>query len=1125
MAKKTFITNSKEAGTLKKRLYQLIEHSQELKFLVGFFYFSGWREITEALKSRDDLSVKILVGLQVDNMLGQSIEFAEEETARSNDDKAELFFESVKKAINCADMDIQELYEQVDLFVGLIEKGRLHIRKTLEPNHAKLYVFKIKEALKGIANSKFITGSSNLTRAGILGQNEFNVEIGDYGTQEAEEYFDELWKSAVPITEDDQRKKDLINIIRRKTQLAAVTPFEAYATVLKTYIETQEQKKLRPGVLRLLEEKGYENYLYQRDAVNQALTILDTYNGVIIADVVGLGKSIIASMIAKNTARRGLILCPPGLIGDKNATSGWLKYRSDFQLYDWDVRSSGDLENVADYMQEQGEDIEVVIVDEAHRFRNQDTANYELLSTICRNRQVVLLTATPFNNSPADIFSMLKLFIIPGKSKITLDDDLEMRFSHYSALFHRLSYILKNGKSIDSDKRKKAEKFYKDEFGGLPIQLNDVQARSKQLAQEIRAVLEPVLIRRNRIDLKNDPYYAKEISKLSEVEDPQELFYELTAGQSAFYDSVINDYFGEEGRFTGAIYQPFLYEKRRSEEKLDEAGNRTFMQQRNLYDFMRRLLVKRFESSFGSFNKSIGNFIRVHKCVLEFIKNSGGKYILDRQLIEKMYEKDAEVIENALDDFLVKLKDKKAPKHERIYKINEFECKDEFLANIKSDIVLLEKIQAEIKTLKLVDSDPKAAKLIKELKTAFRETPRAGEPVRKIIVFTEYVDTVKHLAPIVERAFPGKLLTVAGNLSASLSEDILKNYDASVKKTEQKDNSLILLTSDKLSEGVNLNRAGAVINYDIPWNPTRVIQRVGRMNRIGTKVFDKLRIYNAFPTEQGADIVKSRQIAEQKMYLIHNTLGEDSKIFHSDEIPAASELYKQINRNPEEFEDESPLTSIRREYYRIKKEYPDLFASIADFPHRIKTAKAFNESQLTVFRRKGLAFFVQHINDTSLEKSEISTVMFENSLENIKCDYEEPRLSLSKYFWKNYENIKGYKEVLRVPKSENALEIQAVNNLQSALKFYKSELEPFIPFIRTLIRDLREYRTLSKFTLRRLTCVDLSPDKKADIKKFRKELRVIFNRLGKNYLQIIKSRMGNVKSEVIIAIENIKTEN
>ena len=119
-------------------------------------------------------------------------------------------------------MDTQEFYEQVDFFIHLLENGQLQIRKTFDPNHAKLYLFRLDEAGQSLVNApgRFITGSSNLTRSGLLGQHEFNVEIGDYGWIDAEAYFDNLWNTAIPISELNERREQIIRIIRRQTQVA-----------------------------------------------------------------------------------------------------------------------------------------------------------------------------------------------------------------------------------------------------------------------------------------------------------------------------------------------------------------------------------------------------------------------------------------------------------------------------------------------------------------------------------------------------------------------------------------------------------------------------------------------------------------------------------------------------------------------------------------------------------------------------------------------------------------------------------------------------------------------------------------------------------------------------------------
>lgn len=632
MSMTNFITNS-EPRDLKKRLIELIKNSEELKFLVGFFYFSGIRELYDGLKSNPNTVTKVLVGLNVDRSNFGLIEFSENEQL-SDEEKTYKFFESIKKSLNDENFDTKEFYRQVRFFIELIKNDRLIIRKTYKPNHAKLYLFKLDQSQVGKKNL-FITGSSNLTKAGLSTQNEFNVEIGDYGFEDAEQYFDGLWAEAVKITEFEDVKKKLIQVVEKETLVKDVTPFEAFCLVLKTYLDSFEQKEIGDSLIKILEANGYKPYQYQLDAVRQALAIIENNNGVIVADVVGLGKTIVACAIAKQLKKRGLVICPPALVGDKNKKSGWKKYTEEFGLYNWEVRSLGDLENILEFVN-RAKDIDVIIVDEAHRFRNQDTKDYELLKNICREKQVILLTATPFNNRPGDILSLLKLFITPKKSSITLESNLVDQFKSFKGTFDRLGFIKKYWNSSDNTKRTKATNYYKALFEEDSVDLKKVANRARYLAKQIRNVIEPVTIRRNRLDLTNNPFYKKEVYNLSKVADPQEWFFELNKEQSEFYTEIIENYFGDPddgGQFKGAIYRPFEYEKGVKEE-MSEEDNRQFQQQRNLFDFMRRLLVKRFESSFGSFEQSIKNFKRINLNCQKFI-NRTGEYILDRALLEK----------------------------------------------------------------------------------------------------------------------------------------------------------------------------------------------------------------------------------------------------------------------------------------------------------------------------------------------------------------------------------------------------------------------------------------------------------------------------------------------------------
>lgn len=281
----------------------------------------------------------------------------------------------------------------------------------------------------------------------------------------------------------------------------------------------------------------------------------------LIADVVGLGKTIIACATARHLGedKKGIVICPPGLQGDKSQAEGWTKYVAQFDLGNWTVWSLGELEKALKFVQSNN-DIEIIIVDKAHRFRNQDTKSYDLLKNICRGKEVILLTATPFNNKPEDVLSLLSLFTNPKKSPITLSSNLQSIFSFIGSLFDKLGYINKNHNSKDEKKRNKAKNYYKALFYAEEIDLKKVSQKTHQLAKQIRDSIKSVTIRRNRLDLLKNPYYQKEVKDLSTVENPLEWFYELTPQQLAFYDEVISKFFAppdEGGMFKGAIYRPF----------------------------------------------------------------------------------------------------------------------------------------------------------------------------------------------------------------------------------------------------------------------------------------------------------------------------------------------------------------------------------------------------------------------------------------------------------------------------------------------------------------------------------------------------------------------------------------
>jgi len=1102
----TFITNTEEKN-LKTRLQNLIKNSAELKFLVGFFYFSGIKELYEALKKLYESNqlnhehIKILVGLNVDEGNYGLYEMANLSKNLNINKIKEDLFNSFIKAFNSSELDNKEIYEQVKFFIKLLQEEKLILRKTREPNHAKLYLFKMNESIKEVLPNLFITGSSNLTKAGLTSQDEFNVEVKDYGFDEAEEYFDKHWETAISLSKDDVNK--VINILLNETFFREITPFNAYVYLLKTYIELNRGKTLSREIISLMEEKGYKPYSYQLEAVSQAIANCEAHGGTILADVVGLGKTVIACMVAKALGKRGIVICPPHLIGDENKTYGWKKYLEDFKLWGWEVRSVGKLKETLDFVNKH-DDIEIVIVDEAHRFRNENTQQYHYLKEICRGKTVILLTATPFNNRPSDLFSLLKLFTIPKKSTIVLDENLQNRFNEYENQFRKLAYIKSYYNSADEKRIKRVKKFYKQLFGDESVDISRVKMRTKMLARQIRTILEPVVIRRNRLDLR----HYKEKIEFSEVKDPVEWFFELTQEQLDFYDFVIQAFtsYEEGGLFSGAIYFPIKYEKGLKEISdfetlsLSEEENFLFTYQRNLYDFMRRLLVKRFESSFGAFYESIKRFREIHETALNFIKKTN-KFILDRRLMEDIVTAEPDEILKKLDEYKEALQEGKINKtFHKIYEIEKFKDGKKFVEDVQKDLKLFNDLIEEMDKIGLKDNDPKAQKLIEGINEFLKEK-------RKVVIFTEYLDTAKHLKNLLEKAFGEEVLFAFGSLSKSTTFALYRNFDA--QYPEQEDRYKILLTTDKLSEGFNLNRAGVVINYDIPWNPVRVIQRVGRINRIGKKVYDEIYIVNFFPTEKGSDIVKSREIAKTKMFMIHNVLGEDAKIFDPDEEPQASELYRRLTTYIEE--EESFYTKVKREFENLTEQFPHVLEEIKSMPKRVKVAKKGKQNEVMVFIKKGKDLFVGYKDYT--QKLPVATT-FEEVFEKIKATPHEKAHPLSEEFWDHYNRVleKAYSKNT-IPHSNN-LSRKAQNLLSSLLQKEDDKTKPLRPFISNLIEDIRNYGSLSEYVLSEI--VSYEKNTNALVEK----LLELKNEIGENFLEKLEKHLKGIPEEIIIAIEN-----
>ncbi len=1091
------ITNQQTDTTLEARLRELLPLVKEFKILVGYFYFSGLDIIYDVLKNNQNIHLKVLVGLEVGKSDHGIYEYGLQQNM-SREEQFNAFVNSLKTVFNSKEFDNQEFEEKARFFLNMMQDGKLDIRKTAEPNHAKLYILELAD--KTIRTGLFIVGSSNLTKSGLRERVEFNVEISDFGLEKAEAYFDSLWNSAIPITEIPERKAIIAQVINQETPFIQMTPYQAYVVALKHYIDTFYTDKPLEKAKLILEDRGYRVFKYQIDAVNQALNIINEHNGVIIADVVGLGKSITASVLAYVIGEKGIVISPPGLI------ENWEEYLNDFDLYKlgWKVYSAGKLQNILEIVNNDP-NIQVVIVDEAHRFRNEDTKYYDLLSKITRGKKVILLTATPFNNRPSDVFSLIKLFQIPKQSTLTLDGNIANKFKLYEDEFATLVSIKA---SLNKAPGKAIELYYKT-FGDRKIDLKAVERRLKTLSKEIKNFIQPVIIRRNRLDLQNNPLYKKEIADLPKIEDPQEILYGLTHEQSEFYNQVVVEYFGENGSFTGAIYVPHQY-RQSSATDINDTDQTVGITQERIRNLIKRFLIKRFESSFASFKKSIESFINKYK-IAHHLVTKQKIYVLDKKILDSLAleeDIDDDELSNKLEELIQQTTTGSDISSENLYVYNLKEMKEEeFVRDIENDIRLFKTILDSIERLQLLEKDPKVQQLIQYIHNILQEK---STPKRKIIVFSEFIDTVEYLDKKLQNSGI-RVLSAHGHLNKTLIKKIKKNFDASLMEQEWEDNYDVLLATNRLAEGFNLARAGVVVNYDIPWNPVKVIQRVGRINRIGQKVFDSLYIANFFPTEIGESETRQKEIAQNKLLLIHNSIGEDAKIFSPDEEPTASELYRRLTTNPDEIEEESFLTKALRDYQEIKEKDPEIIERIDKLPPHIKVSKKGENDDMVVLVRKNNNLYIVYKDYSEQQPKDVS---FEEIYDKIKADKSIPPSEKSSKFWEAYKNIKDYIQIKGYSRSstrehtEQALAV--LHKLQVIID--NKDLKEFVTNLQIAIRD---YGVIPTYTLKRISSLHINnpQEYQSELEKIQRELG------GKDFLKNYHHKKEEDEN-IIIAIEN-----
>ena len=460
--------------------------------------------------------------------------------------------------------------------------------------------------------------------------------------------------------------------------------------------------------------------------------------------------------------------------------------------------------------------------------------------------------------------------------------------------------------------------------------------------------------------------------------------------------------------FKASRYKPTEYivpdEKLRKEldkELNEKMGTGLYMlagRQGVVSDFMRRLLVRRFESSVAAFQESLKMMIESFERIQAWIEKRDKVPVYKRGIlpdVEDFYETSDDDLTEEITAMFEKYQER------GFFEIDmKYIQREKFMADIQSDLQLLKDIQTEWFGEKpQIRFDYKLdafRKLLKKLRTE--------DPKRKIIVFTEFADTANYLGTALQNDNLGVFKYTSKEASSANKETIRANFDAGLKPQYQRDDYQILIATDAISEGYNLHRAGTIINYDIPYNPTRVIQRIGRINRINKKMFDKLYIYNYFPTDIGEAETRTKQISTLKMAMIHAIMGEDTKALTSDEQLHAyfKERYQAELAKSEE---RSWDTRYRNLLNELKG--TEVYAEALQIPHRARIGRSVEKpkSGVLLFGKKGNDFVFKMGSDTVCEPTMLTS---EEALNLFEATLEEAPVAVNDQFDKIYQHVKKH---------------------------------------------------------------------------------------------------------------------
>lgn len=872
-----FIDN-RNGNTMVSALHQLIgaertdidvvadnvSQFNEMRIATAYFNSSGFGRIANALKGIS--SIKLLLGTHpiIDNEVWRK---------RIGETDAHFVKRCLDERLKKQEAALRAERDQIPFersaskavrqLVDALQAGNMEVRRYEQSFlHAKAYILTSTTQKEG-DNGAIIAGSSNLTAAGLSSNLELNLGKFDPNTvSKATNWFDDLWAQATPF--------DLADFFREIFEYK--TPFEIFLRVLWELYGDEI-------ALEAEQDKGLPLTSFQKHGVVRALRLIQDTGGVIIADEVGLGKTFIAGEILshyQDRRQRALLVCPAAL-----RDSSWKGFINDFELYLevvsfeelardkqlWDeVRRPNAKGN---HLARNIDEYQLIIIDEAHNYRNPDSpTRADAMRTLLygKRKDVLMLTATPVNNSLWDLYNLIRFFIkqdsfLASKGIISIKErfDLAMRTNPHS-LSPDVLYPI-----VDATTVKRTRQFIKRHYPNDQVKING----------EMQTIVFP---------------------------EPQAITvrYKLDDLMPGLFD-LIEMFFDPEHpecvKFSRYKVETYLLDPDPDSERIANAVTGLLLSG----------LLKRFESSTGAFRVSIKRLIEQHE---NFLRALNDGYVVTTQFLKESASTDDEdfdeLLTNSLDVDNADLYDR-----------------DKLYDDVAQDLEKLQEIYSSVEKI-TKSNDPKLKALVAELeKIAEDAAEQAASRIdeinkRKVIIFSFFADTANWIQNYLAdeifsnpklSPYKGRLAMVVGSSHTESKEKstLVAKFAPDTAGNANYSNEIdILVSTDVLAEGVNLQQARHIINYDMPWNPMRLVQRHGRIDRIGSQ-HSKVYMRTIFPTDRLDALLRLEERISRKIAMAAASVGIVSPISgvvasNRDFTETKEEIRKLLDEDPSLYE-------------------------------------------------------------------------------------------------------------------------------------------------------------------------------------------------------------------------------